>query len=458
MLFLKTKYKDTLSEQLKRGITKLILSSYFFINLFPSAIYGHEAFQAHSLTSNENLNIVLEEIRELEQKNLIDGKVLIARGDQVLFVAQNKEFNAMGEESQFMIGSISKQFFAAALLKLLYENCPDWEEEKKIEYVKNQLAQPLSSILPAESMIWNGHMPEWAQTITLHHLLSHTSGLEDYTGSDEYQEVSEEGKRFIEIPHAKSDVIGLIAKKPLLFAPGTQFVYSCTGYVLIAEIIEVLSELPAHVYLQQTLFTPLGLTSTFNPDQGGAEVLKKISHLSRLASQGLYDLKDRELNLYPLSYNEDVSNAIGSGSIISTAVDLLKWNLALHKVRSILPDELYQLMVTPNLEGYGYGIGLATSNHGMVYMHRGVIDAYRSRLYYFPEQDLSIIVLTSTTYDEGALDDDRDEILLSLSNSLSHSEKEDKVMEQLLEKYPDERGFNCIIDLIDSHLEVELIK
>lgn len=451
--------KDVITAlQLKRITSKVILASYLFMSLFPSSISANEVPQAHFVSSSEDIKRIVDGIRELEKKNLLDGKVLIAKGNQIAFMAQNRELVEMEEEPQFMIASISKQFFAGALLKLLYDKSSGLTEEEKIKYVKNQLAQPLCNFFPPGALIWNGGFPQWAQTITLHHLLSHTSGLADYTETKEYAELSEGGKKFFEISHSKSEIINLIIEKPTLFNPGTQYSYSNTNYVLIAEAIEILSHLPASTYLQQTIFNPLGLTSTFCPVQGGAETLKKSSHLSRLVSQWQYDLTDQELNLYPFQENENISNAIGSGSIISTTDDLLKWNLALHRDHSILPASLYKLMITPNIEGYGYGIGLGSSNQGMVYRHRGSIDAYRSRLYYFPEQDLSIVVLTSSAYDEEKLQKEKDKIILSLSDSFSQLEKEEKAAEQILEKYPDKRGFNLIIDLIDSNLKIEFIK
>ena len=168
-----------------------------------------------------------------------------------------------------------------------------------------------------------------------------------------------------------------------------------------------------------------------------------------------YDRTHPKEGLYPFQCHENVSNAIGSGSMISTASDLLKWNLALHKDHSFLPASMYNMMVNPNFEGYGYGIGVATSCLGTVYRHRGFIDTYRSRIYYFPKEELSIIVLTYTNYDDEKLERKKNKVISSLSKALEEEEKERLAAKKLDEKYPDSRGFGLITKLIDSNLKVE---
>lgn len=469
---------------LKHLINKSISFSFLFANLILSPLSASETSQVDAISESvrslnprvsanhktstsmdpldalsiEGLSLCMEELRELEQSNLLDGQVLIAKGDEWIFSAQNEEIAGTKKEPQFMIASLSKQFFAAAFLKILFESSPELTEEAKIEYVKSQLAQPLSHFLPSDATIWNGHFPQWAETITPHHLLSHTSGLPNYTQTDKYREPLDSGKRFFELPHSKGEIVDLIIDNPVLFSPGDKYSYCNTGYVLIAELIEVLSGMPAPAYLQQNIFEPLNLTSTFCPEEGIASTLQQHPRLSGLVSQWNYDLTGEFEGLYPLQSNENITNAIGSGSIISSASDLLKWNLALHKDHSILPEPLYELMIKPNIEGYGYGIGVATSSSGTVYRHRGEIDAFRSRLYYIPQQDLSIIVLTNTTFDWQKLLVEKKKILSTFDEALKDEEKEKLAAEQLLEKYPDERGFNPIVHIIEKNFSIEFVK
>ena len=405
----------------------------------------------------EGLRLCMKELQELEQKDLLDGQVLIARGDKWIFSVQSEEIADTEKEPQFMIASLSKQFFAAAFLKILCDHSSDLTEEGKIIYVKSQLALPLSHFLPPEATIWNGHFPQWAEAITPHRLLSHTSGLPNYTETNKYRGDLNVGKKFFELPHSKAEIIDLIIEGPLLFTPGDKYSYCNTGYVLIAELIEILSGMPAHAYLEQNIFEPLNLASTFCPEEGTASTLQEHPRLSGLVSQWNYDLTGAIEGLYPLQHNENIINAIGSGSLVSSASDLLKWNLALHKDHSILPKPLYQLMMNPNIEGYGYGIGVAISNSGTVYRHRGEIDTFRSRLDYLPQQDLSIIVLTNTNFDWHKLYEKNKQILSSLDKSLKQEEKEKLASELLLEKYPDERSFNSIVHIIEKNFSIQFI-
>jgi CubicO group peptidase (beta-lactamase class C family) len=403
-----------------------------------------------------NMQNYIQEIRKLEWENKLDGKLLIAKKDRIVFSAQSREMARMPHEPQFMIGSLSKQFFAVALLKLLYDKYPDAKESERMEFVKEQLSRPLSDFLPPSASIWNGDMPQWAHSITLHQLLTHTSGLPNYTEVENYTEIIAPGKRFFEIPHSKREIIGLISHLPLRFQPGTQFDYCNTGYVLIAEVIETLSGLPASAYLQQALFIPLHLNSTFSPPSGQWPALKKWPHLSRLMPQWQYDRKKEINGLYQPEGMIDMSNAIGSGSIISTARDLLKWNLALHKESTIIPPALYQLMTTPEQQGYGYGIGVASSSHGVLLGHQGFIDTHRSALFYFPEHELSIIFLSHIRDDDDRLADEQEEIMASYrEDDMSEEEKKLIAMEELMEKYPDERGFNQFLHLTNTHFEVQ---
>lgn len=439
-----------------RPFSRLIFFILLSLPLTFSSLFASPMTPLPNHSFEVNMQNYIQEIRKLERKNKLDGKLLIAKKDQIVFSAQSREIAKMPHEPQFMIGSLSKQFFAVALLKLLYDNSPDAKESERMEFVKEQLSRPLSDFLPPTASIWNGNMPQWADSITLHHLLTHTSGLPNYTDVENYTEIIAPEKRFFEIPHSKGEIIGLISHLPLSFQPGTQFCYSNTGYVLVAEVIEALSGLPASYYLQQTLFTPLHLTSTFSPPDGQWQVLKKHPQLSRLMPQWQYDRKKEIKGLYRPECMIDISNAIGSGSIISTASDLLKWNLALHKEYAIISPALYELMITPEQQGYGYGIGMASSSHGTLLGHQGSIDTYRSALFYFPEHELSIIFLSHIKDDDDKLaDEQKERIAACRDHDLSEEEKKLIAMEELMKKYPDERGFNQFLHLTNTHFEVK---
>lgn len=117
----------------------------------------------------------IKTIGNLQNENYLDGEILISIGDKIILHEISKDIESF-KEPIFMIGSISKQFFAIALLKALYESSSG-NITDKISAVKEKLHMPLVSHLPETSPIWAGSMPLWAHTISLHQLLTHTSGI-----------------------------------------------------------------------------------------------------------------------------------------------------------------------------------------------------------------------------------------------------------------------------------------
>ena len=390
----------------------------------------------------------LDFVKNLQKQGLLDGEVLVAHHGKTLLPVASKG-------PQFMIGSVSKQFFAVALLKSLYESSKFWAKELKIADVKRKLHLPLSQFLPEESAIWDGNMPAWAHEISLHHLLSHTSGIPNHTDVEgyEYSNLMDPKKRWFESYHTTSEIIKLISKEPLLFTPGSKFSYCNTGYIIIAEAIEAITGLPAYLYIQKALFDPIGLSSTANPVQGQWDIIKQDPKLSRLSTPLKYDPKEGQIDLYPQPHSTDISVAIGAGSIISTSADLLKWNQALHKDHSVLPIELYNLLIKANREDYGYGIGIEGNDTGVLLGHSGSIDSYKTLLLYMPEQDLSIVVLSNICYDFDKIEAEFKQIEESLKDTIPEEKtRTETAYKMILEKYPHKRGFEVIVENIANYL------
>lgn len=376
--------------------------------------------------------------KDLHQKELLDGEVWIVRDGQTLLHLMNPSF-----ESQCMIGSVSKQFFAVALLKALYEGGVGETEELKIESVKKKLHAPLSQFLPKGSAVWGQDMPAWADEISLHHLLTHTSGVPNYTAATGFLSFNG-NQRWDGSFRSGSELIGLISKEPLQFAPGSKYDYSNTGYVLIAEVIESITSTSVSDYLQKELFDRLGLMSTASPIQGQWSALKLEPRFKALAAPYKYDPCGNQSELYPLAYCEDISVAKGAGSIISTSTDLLKWNQSLHRDQSVLPKALYQLLITPNLDCYGYGIGVEKSGSGLILGHGGGIGTYRTLLFYLPEYDLSFVVLSNVCCDYDKIEAEFKKIEESLKGSVPEELRFEAAQKLLFEKYPISRGFDIL--------------
>lgn len=387
----------------------------------------------------------LDFAKDLQKLDLLDGEILIVRDGNVLLSAKSA---GIGEEAQFMIGSVSKQFFAVALLKALYESSQYETEKLKIADVKEKLYLPISQFLPEESKIWNGEMPRWAQEISLHHLLTHTSGVLDYTNVEGFRHSNpnDSNKLWFESYRSTIEIIKLVSKEPLSFSPGSKHSYCNTGYVIIAEVIEAITSMSASHYIQEALFDPIGLSSTINPDRGKWDELQGDSKQSRLLSPMKYDPRGNCADLYPLLHCEDISVDKGAGSIISTAKDLLTWNLSLHKDKTILPEGLYTLFITPNLDDYAYGIGIKNSDMGLIYSHSGGIDSYRTQLLYMPKTDISFILLSNIRYDFDKIKDEFNALVVSLQDSIADEKECNKAAERMInEKYPLKRGFAILM-------------
>lgn len=402
--------------------------------------------RAGSVDLDLRLTEFLDFAKDLHRQGILDGEILVVRDGQILL---NERSEGIDEEPQFMIGSVSKQFFAVALLKALYESSQSETEDQKVADVKEKLHLPISQFLPEESTIWAGEMPAWAQEVSLHHMLTHTSGILNYTNVEGFRQSNQtdSNKLWFESYRSTSEIIKLVSKEPLSFVPGSKYSYCNTGYVIISEVIEVITSVSASQYIQQALFDPLCLSSTINPEQGMWDELKNDPKISRLLAPLKYDPRENLADLYPLLHCEDISVAKGAGSIISTALDLLHWNLSLHKNKTVLPEELYNLFMTPNMDGYGYGIVIENNDSGLLYGHGGGIGSYRTQLLYMPEHDLSIILLSNICYDFDKIEDEFNALLIDLQDTIADEKEREKTAEKIInEKYPMKRGFAILAE------------
>jgi len=297
--------------------------------------------------------------------------LLIAHGDEVLFRGARGQADLdkhlpLTADGKFEIGSVSKQFAAAGLLKL-------------VEAGKVSLDDPLSKYVKDYP---NG------EHITVRQLLNHTSGVKSYTGISGYMMGP-----LIQRDLTTAQLIDVFKNEPVDFAPGTAFSYNNSGYVLVGAVIEAASGQPWYRYLEQALFKPLGLTHTgYGADPAIAR--QQVHGYSNETGQAA---PARQLSM---------TQPHAAGALVSTVDDLLKWNRALHEGK-VLKTASYQQMITPEgkaAEGgthYGYGIGRATLRGHDQLAHGGGIFGFSSYLTYLPDDDLSIVMLQNTD-SEGA--------------------------------------------------------
>ncbi len=290
--------------------------------------------------------------------------VLIARDGKILYeggagFADLSKKVAITSKTKFRIGSISKQFTAAAILLLAEQN-------------KLSLDDELTKYFP--------DFPN-AKGVRLHHLLTHTSGLHSYTEKpDFYSRVAQAVEPQAMLDWFKND--------PPDFAPGAGFHYCNTGYFLLGEIAAKVSGMSFASYLQENIFDPLEMrnTGTFVNTSPPENMATGYSW-----NEGKYDV----------AMDWDMSWATGAGALYSTVGDLFLWNEALYTGR-VLNEDSFKAAVTPvklpeNVDGMNYGYGLTMYEIGRlpVVGHGGGLNGWSTDLLRLPEQRCTIAVLSN---------------------------------------------------------------
>ena len=289
----------------------------------------------------------------------------VAKGDEVLcvkpFGLANVEHNApVTEQTVFRIGSITKEFTAAAILLLI--------EEGKV-----RLDDPLSKFL--------SEYPGPGAQATVEQLLQHTSGIADLTGQPSF-------RRDRQIDLSPDEVLDRFKDLPLEFESGRQHKYCNSGYLLLARIIETASGKPYCDFVEERLLKVAGMQQTCCDDQS-----RIIPH----RAAGYSRWGGRLRNAPHVSLNIST----GAGNMISTARDLLLWQQTLVGHR-LLKKSSFELMTTKgklnSSKEFSYGLGVFIQNVGSrrVIRHGGGISGFRSDLAWYPESGYIIAVVANS--------------------------------------------------------------
>ena len=286
-----------------------------------------------------------------------EGKVVKARGYGLASLELNRPVT---EDTVFEIGSMTKQFTAAALLML-------------VEDGRVALDAPLSKYLPNTPPAWDG--------ITVRHLLTHSSGIPDYLGVEGLPDLSRRGLTHREIATV------FFEKLSLEFTPGATWAYSNTGYLLLGNVIEAVSGQAYFDFLKERIFGPLGMRAT-----RASTPTDVIPH----RASG-YEWRNGAFENRPAL----TENAYAAGSIVSTVRDIAKWDAALSEGR-LLTEASRRAMWTahPVALGvppfdYGFGWFLDTVHGSSVILHSGGTPGFSSVIHRFVEQHISVILLTN---------------------------------------------------------------
>jgi len=254
-------------------------------------------------------------------------------------------------DTKFRLGSITKQFTAASILLL--------EERGKL-HTEDLVKQ----YIPGAPAAWDH--------VTIASVLTHTSGIPSFTEFPDYHahEVT---------TMTPEQLVAWFRDKPLDFQPGEKWHYSNSGYALLGYLIEKISGKRYQDFLQENLFTPLGMTST-----GYDSHTAVIAHRATGYTPGP--------NGPTNAGYVDMSVPFSAGGLYSTTHDLLRWEQGLFGGQ-VLSAASLKKMTTPLKENYAFGLTARTTNGHRVISHGGGINGFNTELAYYPDDSLTVVVL-----------------------------------------------------------------
>lgn len=297
-----------------------------------------------------------------------NGVVLVAREGHAVFqraygTADFSDGRKIQQEDIFQLASVSKQFTAIATL-MLHE----------------------SGLLSVEDSVIR-HIPEFPYpSITIRHLLNHTSGLQNYMYMVD---------NFWKKPEAPTneDILKMFtARKPgLNFSPGRRFDYSNTGYAFLALIIERVSGLAFADFMHTYIFGPLEMKNSFALD------LRSNNYPAERVVRG-HEPNGRSMRVINLECIDGVS---GDKGIFSNAEDLLKWDNALNTEILVSKETLQMAFENGKLNSghkipYGFGYRLRNQNQQEIQYHNGWWRGFRTAYVRIPQENMLIVVLNNT--------------------------------------------------------------
>lgn len=266
----------------------------------------------------------------------------------------------MPVDASFEIGSVTKQFTAAAALQL-------------VEQGKVNLEDEITKYLAFDTK---------GKKVTVRQLMSHTSGIKGYTELPMFGNIAVH-------KYKRDTLLQLVGKEAFDFEPGDALIYNNTGFFMLGLIIEKASGMSYEEYVKKNLFDKAGMSNSFYCSE--SKVVKNRAHGYGMSKDGLVRA-DYIDHTWPFA----------AGSLCSTVEDLAKWNSALHHGK-ILSEEMYKEFIAPavlnngSATHYAKGITVTDRNGRRSVAHGGGIPGFLSENTYFPDDDVSVIVLMNTT-------------------------------------------------------------
>ncbi len=345
-----------------------------------------------------------EYLTALTKQNRFTGSVLVARDGKILFSKgygmANMEFDIPNTpNTKFRLGSITKQFTATSILLL--------QERGKLS-VKDPICKYIENC------------PKTWEPVTIHHLLTHTSGIPSYTDVKSPEEF-----RVMSLQRVTpAGFVDSFKSKPLEFAVGEKMKYDNSGYFILGHIVEKISGQSYEAFVQENIFKPLKLENT------GYDTHEKIL---KLRATGYSEAGGKTVNSEYL----DMSVPYAAGSLYSTVGDLFAWDEALFSDK-LLSEKSRIAMMTPDKNNYAYGLIINKLNNRTQVLHGGGINGFSTVLMRLPEEKITIAVLRNADFgasNPGKISQDLAAILLGDKYEIPSAKTVAKVDPKIYDAY-----------------------
>lgn len=340
-----------------------------FVPSFAAIIFILTAFSAAAVAQPQLPTDVAEKIDKLANETrartgVPSASVAVVKDGQIVYVkaygdAKLDPKTPAKPEMRYSIGSISKQFTAAAILML---------QEKGRLSLDDKVAKYFPDLTRANE-------------VTIRQLLSHTSGYQDYWPQDYVM------KPMLS-PTTARKIMDTWAKKPLDFEPGTKWQYSNTNYVIAGAIVEKVARMPFFQFLQQNIFKPLNMTSVMDIDQ---------ARLTESDPTGYMRFALAPLRVAP---KEGTGWLFAAGELAMTAEDLAKWDISIMDRKLMRPSSYLALGTETLLKNgvgtnYGLGVNVTMALNRPALSHGGEVSGFVAQNLVFPDDRVAVIVLTN---------------------------------------------------------------
>lgn len=308
-------------------------------------------------------------LNELFDKDGPGGVALVVKDGKTIyrkaFGMANLEYGIkMTPDNVFQIGSITKQFTAVAILQL-------------VEQGKINLDDDITKFI--EDYPTHGH------TITIEHLLTHTSGIKEFSQLEKW------GPRMNRLDYSPLELIDAFKNQPMDFKPGDKFRYNNSAYILLGHIIESVSGLPYPEYIEENIFKPLKMEDSS---------YGSVTNIIPKKASG-YSKKD---DIYLKAQYLSMNMAYSAGAIFSTVEDLSKWYSALTSGQ-VISESSFKKAATPHTlnngeqTDYGYGLRLHNVQGSPMITHGGNMPGYFSWSTYFLNENIFVAIFTNCDCD-----------------------------------------------------------